>query len=562
MKMHGISRIAIGAATLLGTVTTLRAAEPACVFVDRPVGVESGGRHGEFHKKFLAGPHAVTRVATYFGGPGAEEFVAAAALADARLVAFGNAWGPQFPAAPAVSVWGKGGHSGQPAYRKDKNGRDIVNLDSPDRSGMVVFFDRDARRIERAARFDWGVASIEAGCARARGKSLVIAGRCGPHFASFLESVRVRQAVSCESTRKGAAANAGDAYLAGLTADGAPEWVVVLQKAGRAPETLFADDAGRLWFDANGLRRVDADGGNVALFNSRSGSGTTRWLGVQPDGAAAWFGGDRNTHTGAEPYRQPFLYKFGENDRKLYTLWEPEPKAIGAKGDGSNLMSDSSPRAMAVAHGGKLLVTGWSDGGNTVFARQALDYRQPASSLGLGMSAWGMKNANSLCHLMVIDDRMQHTDAYSSWLCYIPDWFENPSNRGAPNGVGIQSVLLTEKSRLVAFTGGAATGLIQTPGCYWRDPKDGAKYGGRYVTILRADMTSAVFSSYLPGYEDAGLASRDGDVIVVGRSAGQDFRAAHPTATPVTNAVQAVFGGGTDGHLILLKTPVFAEAAK
>jgi len=528
------------------------AAEPVSVIVDRPTGVESGGRHGEFSKAFLQGPHAVTRVATYFGGPGAEEFVAAAALADGRVVAFGNSWGPDFPSVPSIKVLGKGAHSGQPTLKKDKNGREGVIMNSPDRSGMLVFYDRELRHVEKAVRFDWGVASIETGCARKVGKALAIAGRCGPNFQSFLDSVKVRQTIACEPARKTAAVRQ-DAFLAGLSDEGAVEWVVVLEKAGEPPKSFFTDDLGRLWFDANGLRRVDADGGNMIVFNKRAGGSTTAWLGVHPDGNAAWFGGDRNTNTGSEPYRQPFLYKYGEDDKKLYTLWEPTPRDVGGKA--ANLQSDSSPRAMAVMHSGKLLITGWSDGGNTVFACQALDFHKPATSQGLGMSPWGMKNANSLSHLMVIDDRTQHTDAYSSWLAYIPDWFFTPRNRGAPSGTGIGKVLLTEKTGMVVFCGGAATGLIQAPGCYWKDPKDGAKYSGTYVTILSKDMKQAVFSSYIPGYETVSLAVRNDDVIVVGRTAGQDFRSSNPTASPIINAAQPKFGGATDGHLILLQMP-------
>jgi len=538
---------------LLGFAQQSRgAAEPVAVIVDRPTGADSGGRHGEFSKAFLKGPHAVTKVASCFGGPGAEEFVAAAALADGRVVAFGNAWGPDFPSVPSIKVLGKGAHSGQPTLRKEKDGRESAILNSPDRSGMLVFYDRELRLVEKAVRFDWGVASIETGCARSVGKALAIAGRCGPNFQSFLDSVKVRQTINCEPARQTATVRQ-DAFLAGLSSEGAVEWVVVLEKAGGPPTSIFTDDLGRLWFDANGLRRVDADGSNASFFNKRAGSGTTAWLGVHPDGNAAWFGGDRNTNTGSEPYRQPFLYKFGEDDKKLYTLWEPNPRDVGAKA--ANLQSDSSPRAMAVMHSGKLLITGWSDGGNTVFAYQALDFHKPATSLGLGMSSWGMKNANSLSHLMVVDDRTQHTDAYSSWLAYIPDWFASPRHRGAPNGTGIEKVLLTEKTGMVVFCGGAATGLIQTPGCYWRDPKNGDKYGGRYVTILSRDMTQAVFSSYIPGYETVSLAVRNDDVIVVGRTIAQDYRGDPPTATPVVNAVQPKFGGGTDGHLILLKMP-------
>lgn len=547
---------------LLVLSCVLVAGEPRNQIVDQPAGLASGGRHGEFSQKYLSAPHCTTAAATWFGGPDAEEFVSAAGLTDGSIVGFGNAWGPAFPEQPAATVWGQGGHSGRKNLSLDAKGKPTVDEKSPDRSGFMAWYSPDGRKLLRILRFDWGVASILTGRQRGEGKGLVIAGACGPHFASFAATVKVRQTLPYEPPAKPGKGKKApdpskqvDVYVAGLAADGTPEWLVVLEKNGDPPDQLFSDRLGRIWFDARGLRRIDADGRNMLLFNPLSGSGTTRWLGVHPSGEAAYFGGDRNTHTGAEPYRQPFFYKIGPEDKKLYTLWEPNPKAIGSKGDGSGLMSDSSPRAMTVLPNGTLCVTGWSDGGNTVFAHQALDYHQPVPSLGLGMSAWGMKNANSLAHMMMIDDTTQKTLAYTSWLAYLPTWFNDPKYRGAPNGIGITQVELTAGG-LAVLCGSAATGFVQSSGCYWQDPKDGEKYGGCYVAVLQSDLTNAHFASYLPGYQTVDIAVRKNDVLVVGRSQPSDLRAKGPqVAPPTVKPVQERCGGGLDGHLILLTAP-------
>lgn len=538
---------------------------PPPVIVERPSGQDSSGRHGEYSKKLAQAAHCTTTFATYFGSESPEEFVTAVGMEDDSIVACGNAWGPQFPATPVAKVLGQGKHSGKDALSKDKNGHPTVDERSPDRSGMMVTYSPDCKKILQVIRFDWGVASITT--AKVNGKGLVIAGVCGPNFASFAAGVGTKQTIPFEEKVEVKAAKPSrgpktpkgpmpDVYVAGMNADGTAQWLIVFEKNGDPPDEIFTDSKGRLWFDAKGLRRLESNGTKLTLFNPRtSAGGNVRWLGIHPDGEAAYYGGDRNTNTGAEPYRQPYLYKLDGSDKKLYTLWEPNPKEIGSVPGAAHLESDSSPRAMTFFKDGRMLVAGWSDGGNTVFSHQALDYKLPVSSMGMGMSVWGMKNANSVTNLMLIDDTSQKTVAYTNWMAYIPDWFAEPKNRNAPNFTNVEAIHLTSGG-IPVFCGAAATGLIQSPGCYWLDPKDGEKYGGQYVAVFSSNLNNAYFSSYLPGYQETAISSRKKDVLIVGRSMGSDFRAKRPiTPTPTVNALQAKFGGGLDAHLIVLVPP-------
>lgn len=527
---------------------------PPPVIVDRPSGIDSTGRHGEFSQKLAQTAHCKTIFATYFGSESPEEFVTAVGMEDDSIIACGNAWGPNFPATPVVKVLGQGQHSGKEALSKDKNGHPTVDDHSPDRSGMMVTYSSDCKKILQVIRFDWGVASITT--AKVNGKGLVIGGVCGPKFASFVAGVGMKETIPFEEKievksakpSRGSKTPRGplsDVYVAGMNADGTAQWVIVFEKNGDPPDEIFADSKGRLWFDAKGLRRIESNGTKVTLFNPRTSvGGNVRWLGVHPDGEAAYYGGDRNTKTGAEPYRQPYLYKLDASDKKLYTLWEPNPKEVGSLPGAANLQSDSSPRAMTFLEDGRMLIAGWSDGGNTVFAHQALDYKLPVSSMGMGMSVWGMKNANSVANLMLIGDKTQKTVAYTNWMAYIPDWFSEPKYRNAPNFTNVQAIHLTS-ANLPIFCGAAATGLIQSPGCYWLDPKDGEKYSGQYVAVFSTNLNNAYFSSYLPGYQETAISSRKKDVLIVGRSMGSDFRPKGPvTPSPTVNAIQAKFGGG------------------
>jgi hypothetical protein len=528
------------------------------------VGVHSGGRHGDYTRKAAQGPHMKVVAATYFGTDGYEEFVDAGGLPDGTIVVFGNAWGPKFPTTPAATVIGSGRHTGAPAVARDGKGNDVVNRASPDMAGMIVLYTENLSAIKKAVRMDWGVASILAGLISGDGKGLVIAGRCQPNFASFASMCphtqklpyQAPEAMSAPAKGRKPAAPSGpacDVYITRLTLDLKPQWIWVLEKNGDPPEDVFTDNSGAIYFDAGGMRRVSPDGKEIRLVNSKGSSGTAKWLGVDPTDGGVFYGGDRNTHTGQQPYRQPYLYKFDETGKKLVTLWEPDPKTVGSATGG--LESDSSPRALAWAKSGEMLVGGWSDGGNSVFPRQALDWHKPAGGAGMGMQTWGMKNANSLGHIMRIDPKTWDTKSHTWWASFIPAWFTSPANRGAPNFANIEQIRVLNDGS-VAITGSAATGLIQTPNPFWTDPMTGNKYGGRYVAIFKPDLSNLLFSSYLPGLDYVSLGVTAKGAVSVGRSEGKD--SADPaTPSPVKNALQAEFAGATDAHIVVFQLPQF-----
>jgi hypothetical protein len=329
------------------------------------------------------------------------------------------------------------------------------------------------------------------------------------------------------------------------------EWLWTLEKNNDPPDALFTDNAGAVYFDAAGLRGVSPDGKELKLFSPRTGTGQAKWLGVDPLDGTAYFGGDRNSSTGREPYRNPHFYKINAQNEIVWRLWEFPSREIGA--DDCRLVSDSSARALAFAKDGDLLIGGWSDGGNSVFPRQATDWRKKATGAGMGMETSGMKGASSLAHIMRIDPKTRETKSHTWWASYIPSWFTDPRHRGAPNFANIRQIAVLDDGS-VAITGGAATGLVQTPGAFWEDPMTGEKYGGDYVAVFRPDLSNLKFSSYLPGCSGAALGTWRNGLIVVSRSKGNDGQP-KPAPSPAANAIQKDFAGGTDAHIILLENP-------
>jgi hypothetical protein len=179
--------------------------------------------------------------------------------------------------------------------------------------------------------------------------------------------------------------------------------------------------------------------------------------------------------------------------------------------------------------------------------------------MGMGMATWGMQGANSLCHIMKIDPVKRETLAHMSWAGFLPTWFSDAKKRGAPNGLGIRQMKVLEDNSL-AVTGGAGTGLIQTPGAFWTDPETGDKYGGDYVAVFRPDLSNLEFSSYLPGCSGASLGRCKGGLVVVSASRGNDGREP-PTPSPVKDALQPQCSGGTDGHILVLELPPIGGGA-
>lgn len=524
------------------------------------------GRFEDFTKKAAAGPGLKTLAATYFGGEGIEEFVAAGGQPDGTIVAFGNAWGPKFPAAPAPVVLGKGKRQdGVPDTVPDKKGNPIYDRANPNIAGMIVRYAPDLKSVLAVTRFDWGVASIETGIILPDG-SLVIAGRCTEAFLPLAKAAPcVTTAAPAEDPGDGTKKPenrfgpypfqnvplTGDVYVAKLAPDaGKFVWVHVLTGLRQPPTRLFPDNTGGIVFDANGIKRITADGKTLAELTKNISEGDrVRLQAVSTKDGTILHGGDRNTRTNKEPWRQPFLNGFDPAGTRLWRIWDWDSKTVGS--DAKKLESDSAIRAGVFAPNGDIIVGGWSDGGNSVFTRQIKDVDTPLAkgTPGYGMSCWGMKGANSLAYLMRFDPKTFEMKAWTLWVSYLP---VGPDGKGGgnPNFANIKRMeMLPDGS--VAFAGQAATGLIQTPQA-WFQYKEGGKAGGHYVAVFNGDFTNLWFSSYLPAGEISGLGQTKGGILVASRAAGKDDQGNGP---PVVNPAQKDFGGGQDGHLILLEAP-------
>lgn len=518
------------------------------------------GRYEQFTEKASKGPHMTVEAATFFGSDDPEEFVAVDRIGK-HIVAFGNAWGPDFPSDPKPMVIGDGRHRGLETYGKDRKGRKTLPRENPDVAGFAVFYKSGLAGIEKILKFDWGVASIETGVVATDGKGLLITGRCTPAFVDLArkcdefhtvdqpEGSKRRRGPKYGPYRYDGVTVPGDVYLARLSPDGKIEWAWILKGHRTPPSKLWQDKQGTVYFELNGFTRVAPNGSKLQKLRERGSGGRVGVRAVDPEGGHYYLGGDRNTNTGREPWRQPFLYKYNLKGEKVWTAWEWNSRRVGS--DKYRLVSDSAARCGTIAPNGDVIIGGWSDGGNSVFTRQPHDLDKSSGGSRYGTSSWGMKNANSLGYLLRLDPKTREQKAWALWVSYVPQDFNAPRYRNAPNGANLRQIECLSDDA-IAFTGTSGTGLIQTPNAFFKYPKDGEKHGGWYVTVFNKDLTHLLFSSYLPGCKELAIAPVGSGLAVVSRSENDGGRMGK---SPTRQAVQKDFGGAYDGHIVLLSMP-------
>jgi hypothetical protein len=111
----------------------------------------------------------------------------------------------------------------------------------------------------------------------------------------------------------------------------------------------------------------------------------------------------------------------------------------------------------------------------------------------------------------------------------------------------------------MAFMGGSASYLVQTPGAWYRRTDQdwrglGAPGGsGAFFAVLNQKMNRLLFSSAMPACELRDLCETPNGVAVVSTTWGisNDYQ-----SPPTVNAVQSKYAGGrTDGHIVLMERP-------
>ncbi|MEX2386697.1 MAG: hypothetical protein WD534_02380 [Phycisphaeraceae bacterium] len=511
-----------------------------------PAWIEAAGRYEEFTRKASQSPHAEPVAATHFGSAGHEAFVAASHLPDGAVVAFGNAWGPDYPEHVAPRVLGEAhGRRYDTSPFEDDAADAEPDLRDPNAAGMIVHFNDNLRQVRQITRFEAGIASITHGRVADNG-DLIVIGRATdalPDLARELtDHFHIQPAPNANDygpTDYQHVSTPGHVYVARFSSDASElKWVWLLE-GHRKPGQVFIDHENHIVTNTRNLYRITPDGSELHAIDARGGG---RTLAISPVDGTILRGGHNNPGTGREPWWRPYVNGFDHEGNHLWEIYGWDGRLVGH--DRYRLVSDSYVRAGAFDRQGNMIIAGSSDGGNSVYTRNPVDLDKPVGKNGYGMSSWGM-GVGQVSYLVRIEPEHFEVVDMSNWLIYLPE-------RNRPNSVWIHHLQPLPGGSL-AFAGAAATGLTETPNAWFRYARDGSRVGGSYVAIFNDSFEHLFYSSYTPGVDITGLGEAQNGVLVFGRSREADGNGNQP---PAIHALQGQHAGGRyDAFIALIELP-------
>ncbi|MFM8468477.1 MAG: hypothetical protein ACKODH_00660, partial [Limisphaerales bacterium] len=300
-----------------------------------------------------SGPLKVV-IASWLGGAGDEQITGIEVREDQSLVLAVNA--VELKLGPAPVQLGEAAAPVVPtadAKRPNKNAKPT----DPNLAGHLVRLSLDGQKVLGVARFPAGGATIrQLKCDK--GGNLFILGEAsgtlklagvsgtGPFIALLTpDAARVRTAVFV--------ANAMD-----FAVDGNGDFVVLT----KGHLTRYGSDGQRKW-DVTWPSHGDNRPGGMTL---------------SPQTGVAAVTGYGMTHTGKEPYKDPYGYGFSRDGKLVWSLWNPDPKLlVDRKFGGNGLMADTTGHSAGSDAAGKVFLGLFADGGNSVCTRDPLNVNGP-----------------------------------------------------------------------------------------------------------------------------------------------------------------------------------------
>jgi hypothetical protein len=310
---------------------------------------------------------------------------------------------------------------------------------------------------------------------------------------------------------------------------------------------------------------VDADGEIVVLANAQMARFDRTWqrrkwavswhtygnnvpggMAVCPKTGVAVVVGYGMTHTGREPWKDPYAYGFSRGGKQLWKLWDPDPrKQVAASHGGNGLMADTTGKVARAWGDGQILLSLYADGGNSVCTRSPADPDQPIGpevyeGVFQAGPGHGFKGASKTSVAFRADAATGKLER-GTWMCA---WI-SPQRA---NGLGIEDAAADETGR-VYLVGGSASG------CPTKDPwfHDTTGYqGGGFLGILDADFRM-LQCGFFQQTDVRCVAARCGYVVIAGLAQFNPKDPNHPLQ--VHQPLQDDLGGGeADGYFAIFET--------
>lgn len=520
-----------------------------------------GGRFVEYSRQATGDEGRVQPVAaTFCGGPATDErFAFGDFLPDGNIVLAGNFHDLGFVDPGLVQVVGEDpAPDAYPSVEREDPKQKTRVTDHPRRTVTFVQYSADLLRLTGVARLPWGVGeglSFQIGPDAA----IYAAGRAGPHLETFLASVPGSATVpfpeAVAPDARGQTRKPGpDGFVVKLSPD--RKKVLWAVRFRHATVTIFLLSDGRLLCRrSDRLFFIEADG-RVTDGPKLDVTGGT--MAVDPRNGVMYVGGSYRSATGLEPYVNPYLYKVDVTGKVAWTAYGWTGPIVGV--DQLRLVSDSAVTKIRVAEDGRLTLSAWSDGGNTVLGQQPCDLRKPAAIGGFCSSTWGAKGGltTRIAHLISMDSDTTDVPGFTRYVGYIP-------TSDVPTLINIYDFCRLPNGE-VAVTGAGWNGFVESHDAWIRpwwiehqtDEFAMAK-GGPFFTVFSADFNRVRIATLTPGASGLQLASRGRHVLVYGGATdlpqgAVDEKWARRFRTIVRNAVQPENGGGLDAYVMLVDT--------
>jgi len=178
--------------------------------------------------------------------------------------------------------------------------------------------------------------------------------------------------------------------------------------------------------------------------------------------------------------------------------------------DQHRLVADSAVTAIRVAENGKLVLTGWSDGGNTVLGQQPYDLRLAAKCGGFCSETWGTTGGLTvrIAHSIHIDPDTMEVSDFNRYIGYIPTsgvptLINIYDSHPLPNGSGWTGFVESQDARLTPW-------FIEH-----RTDKHALAKGGPFFTLFKPGFSAPRMATILPKVaqfaELADATEREGD---------------------------------------------------
>lgn len=517
-----------------------------------------GGRYVAYSRQ-APGDHGRVQVtaATFFGGPhGEERFVFGGFRSDDSIVLAGHFADLGFVDPALIRVLGTDPPAdAYPPVTRGIQGR--AALEFPRRTPVFARYSPDLRKLTGLVRLPWGAGTVGS-VSLAADDSMLLAGSVGPHFDAFAKEIGLTATIPAAPAApdsKGRKREPGpDGFILKTTPDSRSIAWMVRVRDGSA--SIFQQPGGRVLARRGGeLFYIEGDG-SVSAGPRLDITGSK--MAVCPKTGAVYFGGSYRSGTGLEPYVNPYVYKMDASGKLRWTAYGWTGPIVGV--DPYRLVADSSVTGVRVAEDGRLTLTAWSDGGNTVLGQQPYDLRASARCGGFCSSTWGATGGLTvrIAHLIQMDPDTMEVPSFTRYVGYIP-------TSDTPTLINIYDTHPLPGGE-VAVTGGGWLGFVESQDAwikswyreYQSDPFAMAK-GGPFFTLFTPDFSRLRMATITPGASGLRLAGKGKWVLLYGGATDLsptdvDRKWSRKFRTITRHAVQPQNGGGLDAYAMLVDT--------